>query len=127
MPADLHRNKTTESPSRPPRDASNHRHDSVDVSLLSLVASGSLLVPSINRTPETTATVLQLPLGFARSHVPSRTPEEHRQYLLGVLNSALAIVRDIDDVRGEDEEQCTSRRANDRRNSHRPHVEEPQQ
>ena len=126
MPADMHRNKPTESPSRPTRDASNHRHASVDMSLLSLVASGSLLVPSISRTPETTAATF-LPLGFAGSHVPSRTPEEHRQYLLGVLNSALAIVRDIDDLRGEDEEQCTSRRANDRRNSHRPHEEEPQQ
>lgn len=103
MPANNHVNKPIDIvPSRPSRD----------MSLRLLVASGSLL-PSTSHTPDSTATFPQLQLGIASSRFTPLAPEEQRHYLLGVLNSALAIVNDIDALRGEEEEHDMSRRAND--------------
>ena len=125
-------NKPTDSelpPSRPSRDASNRRQPSVDNSLRSMIASGLVLPSSFSHTPQNAVSFPQLQLGPAGSHFSSPDPEEHRQHLLRVLNSALAIVIDVDDLlRGEEaeEEQRPNHRPNDR-HPHQSNEQHPRQ
>ena len=119
-------NKPTELlPSRPSRDARNRRQPSVDNSLRSMIASGFVLSSSFSHTPQNAASFPQLQLGPAGSHFSSPDPEEHRQHLLRVLNSALAIVIDVDDLlRGEEAEE--EQRPNHRPNDRHPHQSDEQ-
>ena len=125
MPATFMNKPTELLPSRPSRDARNRRQPSVDNSLRSMIASGFVLSSSFSHTPQNAASFPQLQLGPAGSHFSSPDPEERRQHLLRVLNSALAIVMDVDDLlRGEEEEE--EQRPNHRPNDRHPHQSDEQ-